>query len=104
MVFFTPKNFKNGRFILLKYRWRDLLFAIIGVAVSTILVVGYVTIFSEYNIALILLMLLPAGTSLMLVMPFGIYHNVMEFFKMTLKSMNESKTYTWEGIYKYEKE
>lgn len=105
MQFFSPKNFKKGRLIALKYRILDILIFLCGSLFSLIIVIGYFTLFNKYNIFILLLLLLPAAISIILTMiPFEVYHNLFEYLNLRIKFKRSQKNFIWEGIYKYDEE
>lgn len=100
MIFNAPKNFKQGRLILNRYRPIDLTVLLICSAVSLVSIIFYVSVLQGSFVPLIVLMLVPAGLSFVLTMPLGIYHNCYVFLKTMLLFNTKNHTYLWEGIYK----
>ena len=100
-MFNSPKNFKRGRFINNRYRVIDLVIALIGTIISLTLILIYLLVFNGRNIFIIGLITLPAIITLVLITPFSIYHNLLEFLKLYFIFFNSKKRYIWEGIYKY---
>lgn len=100
MIFNSPKNFKRGRLINNRYRPIDLIIAIITSAISIVMMLAYLLGFQGRNIAIILILLIPAVVAITLIMPMAIYHNLLEFLKVISIFNNSKKKYIWEGIYK----
>ncbi len=100
MMFNSPKNFKRGRLINNRYRPIDLIIAIVTSAISIVMMLAYLLGFQGRNIAIILILLIPAVVAITLIMPMAIYHNLLEFLKVISIFNNSKKKYIWEGIYK----
>lgn len=104
MQFIAPKNFKNGRNILSRFKIPDLIFLIITGLLSFVLAIGYVSLSKNKNIIIIFLFVVPPSIAYLLTMPFGIHHNVLTFLKVILRFLRSKKKYYWEGIAKNEKD
>lgn len=102
MNFISPKNFKKGRLISNKYTSFDLAILIVGVIISLILEMIFFTYFlsDSKNMAILIaiLLLLPAGISLLAVMPSGVYHNVHTFINLFFINIKTTKNYIWGGL------
>lgn len=103
MMFIAPKNFKRGRLIANKYTVIDLIIAISGVLISLILEVmfltGMLSVDIAKNIFLAILFLIPAGISVLFVVPNGIYHNIFTFIVLSIMELFSDKEFMWAGIY-----
>lgn len=100
MKFIAPKNFKNGRKILNRFKIKDLVFLSIIDLFSFVLAIVYIYSSKNKNIVVILLFSLPPIIAYLLTMPFGIHHNVLTFLKVILRFLRSKKKYYWEGIIK----
>ncbi|MCH1942425.1 hypothetical protein [Holdemania massiliensis] len=104
MTYYTPKNFKRGRLIFNRFRPIDLIVFGIGTAVSVISILFYLMGFDGKNPFIIGVLCVPATVTLTLVLPFQVYHNLMEFTLMLFVYFKSQKKFIWEGVYKYEEE
>ncbi|BET21938.1 hypothetical protein [Solobacterium moorei] len=102
IVFTSPRNFKYGRLIMNRFRLSDLIIVIAGVVFSFLGLIIYVGFLSQFNIWIVLLLLLPAVITYFLTLPAGIYHNNIEFLKVIVRYVMTNKKYIWEGIYKHD--
>lgn len=103
MIFYTPKNFKKGRLIALRYRPIDILIFACGASFSLITLIGYLMMFNKYSILILILLSLPVSSVIILVMiPFNQYHNMLEYLRLKIRFITSKRNYEWEGIYKYE--
>ncbi len=105
MIFNAPKDFKRGRLIANKYTLTDLLIAGTGVTMSLILEIIFFIVFLNKslirNLAFAVLFLLPAGISILFVVPNGIYHNIFTFLELKAMNLRQPKMYIYEGIKHY---
>ena len=103
MIFIAPKNFKRGRLIANKYTVIDLIIAISGVIISLIFevmfLIGMLSVDIAKNLFLAILFLIPAGISVLFVVPNGVYHNIFTFIVLSIMEMFSHKSYIWSGIY-----
>mgnify|MGYP003188502398 CR=1 FL=1 len=86
-LFTSPRNFKQGRLIMNRFRLSDLIMLIFGAVFSFLGVIIYIGFLNRFNIWIILLLLLPA---------------VITYFLTTLHFAFSNKRYIWEGIYKHD--
>lgn len=102
MDFISPKNFKSGRLIANKYTSSDLILLVAGIIASFVLELIYFSSFISpnkiANIVCACVFALPAAISLLLVMPFGVYHNVKTFLKLLIIDIKTPNNYTWGGL------
>lgn len=102
MNFISPKNFKSGRLIANKFTSQDLILLVAGIIASFVLELLYFSNFLNdsitINLAFACIFALPGGVVLLLVMPFGVYHNVRTFLKLLLMYINRPKKYVWGGL------
>lgn len=102
MNFISPKNFKSGRLIANKYTTQDLIILVGGIIASFVLELIYFSSFISkngiINIVMFVLFALPAGICLLLVTPFGVYHNVLTFIQLLLIHIKTPKAYIWGGL------
>ena len=102
MNFISPKNFKSGRLIANKYTTQDLIILTAGIITSFILELIYFSSFinqnNVINIVCFALFAIPGGIVVLLVMPFGVYHNVLTFIKLLLIDIKKPSTYIWGGL------
>ena len=103
MQFIAPKNFKNGRNILNRFKIPDLVFLVATCSLSFIFSIMYVFLAENKSIIIISLFILPPAIAYLLTMSFGIYHNVLTFLRIIFKFVRSNKKYYWEGIIKNEK-
>lgn len=101
-LFTSPRNFKQGRLIMNRFRLSDLIMLVFGAVFSFLGVIIYIGFLNRFNIWIILLLLLPAVITYFLTTPAGIYHNNLEFLKVILHFAFSNKRYIWEGIYKHD--
>lgn len=101
-MFVAPKNFKRGRLIANKYTIKDLLIVSIGISVSLIAEIIFLTTMISgnlvFNIGAAIIFFLPAATTLLLIVPNGIYHNIMTFIQLFIIEIFSPKKYIWKGI------
>lgn len=100
--FYSPSNFKKSRLIARRFRIFDLILLTAGWAFSIISNLFYLTGDFHIHPAVFFLLLVPLVASTFLVVPYSIYHNIMEYIVLKIRIMKEPKKYIWEGIYKYE--
>lgn len=102
MIFASPKNFKSGRLIAGKYTWKDLLLLSSGILLTFILEIVFLINFLGKNkfVALFvaILLLIPALIALILVQPFGIYHNILTYIRIFILYFKRPKKYIWGGL------
>lgn len=101
--FISPKNFKSGRLISNKYTVKDLIILICGIILSFVLEILFITYFlaednTTLNLIIAVFLVLPAGLALLLVMPSGIYHNVLTFLELLIIDIRSPKSYIWGGL------
>ena len=101
-LFTTPKNFKKGKLIANQYRWIDMFILISGILLSVISILIYFALLEGRSWLFLLVFLIPGTIGFVFTLPLGIYHNVMEYLKMTVKNRHKLTVYTWEGIYRYD--
>lgn len=102
MEFYSPKNFKNGRFIMNRFRPLDLVLLIGGWAFSILSSLIYLTGEHSFHIGILFILLVPLLVTTFLVQPFGTYHNFLEYLKLWYQYSIIQRNYKWEGFYKYE--
>jgi hypothetical protein len=101
-LFTAPKNFKQGRLIMNRFRLSDLLLVVAGAAISVLGMIIYVAVLEQFNLIMFVILLLPAVITFFLTLSAGIFHNNLEFMKIVLKYSLSNKNYIWEGIYKHD--
>ena len=101
-TFRTPKNFKKGKLIAGQYRTIDLMILIMGVVMTIAGLLIYLGLFEGKSMIITVLLIIPAAAGFALTLPFGIYHNMMEYLILKYKNATSIKTYIWEGIYRYD--
>ena len=104
MRFYTPKDFKKGRLIFSKYRPIDLIVLIATAICFLTLTLAYLLSGLEINVLIIVLLLLPIGVAFILLMNFGVYHNILTYLYLLINFKSTSHKYIWGGIRKYEKQ
>ena len=102
MIFNSPKNFKRGRLIKNRYRPIDLIVIASAVVITLILEIYYLVIMQGKSVIMAALFVIPAVIAAALIIPFGLYHNVMELSRLYIVYLQIRKKWMWEGIYKYE--
>lgn len=100
MIFTTPKNFKRGRLINNKYRLVDLIIAGSGAAFSLIAIIIYLLALEGRNLVIAIVLAIPAVITTCLIIPFGLYHNILEMIRLRVQYSQTPKKYIWAGIYK----
>lgn len=103
MIYLCPKNYKNGKYILSKFRKIDLLILILSCVVAIIFFIAITQIgLATQNIKIIIFGLILAvfialsGTLLILKVPN--YHNVLEFLIIYFSYLSKNKKYKYKGI------
>ena len=105
MEFNAPKNFKRGRLIANRYTVIDLCIAAAGISVSFFLeLFFFLNLVSKgvaRNLFFVILFLMPAGVTLLFIVPTGIYHNIFTFLELKLLTSRLPKVYIYEGVRYY---
>lgn len=101
MYFTSPKNFKRGKLIGNRYRAIDLLIAFSSIAVSIVSEIVYLTNYGT-NPVIITLLAVPIFFSTLLLIPSGIYHNVLTYIHLFIINNHRRRFWNWEGIYHHE--
>ncbi len=99
MEFNSPRNFKNGKYIMNRYRIKDLIILVGGVVVSAVLISLYVNLMQSFNLIILVLLFIPALISILLTFSTPIYHNFYEFIKLFLRSKLNQRNFKWEGYH-----
>lgn len=111
MEFYTPKNFKNGKFIFNRFRKVDLLIFGIGLGMTfllfyitiALLIVLHLSIIKA--ILMLLCSLLPLGiASLFVLIPTSVKHNFFEVIKILVFYQIRKKEILWGGVQHFESE
>ena len=102
MIFNSPKNFKRGRLINNRYRPIDLIVIASAVVITLILEIFYLVVLQGKSVIIAAFFVIPAVIAAALLIPFGLYHNVMELSRLYIVYLQIRKKWMWEGIYKYE--
>ena len=92
-AYLIPANSKRGKLIFNIFNMFDIILFATGVTISFLL--GIVVPMDNMFIAF--LVLLPGGTSALLVTPIPNYHNVMTFLGEMIKFYRETRVYYWKG-------
>lgn len=100
MRFIAPRNFKQGRLIMNRYRISDLILMIVCSTFSLIVNIIYLTNSGKADLRIVVLIFIPGAMAYLLTMPCGIYHNNMEFLITLIRFYRSEKEYIWEGVYK----
>ena len=105
MIFTSPKNFKRGMLIGNRYRFVDLLLAIISISVTMLGIIFYLTINKENISYLIIVILsLPAFFAMCLLVKIEPYHNFLTLCQLLFINYKNKQKWTWEGICRYDEE
>ena len=73
-----------------------------GISLSVIGILIYFALFEGRSWLFLFVFLIPVTVGFVLTLPLGIYHNVMEYLRMTARNRHKLTVYTWEGIYRYD--
>lgn len=106
MEFNTPKNFKNGKYIMNRFRKSDLMWLLLGVAITLLLFYIVIVLIVTIRISplWLILTIIPACTSGGLVLiSFPIKHNSIEVIKIIINYKLRKKYYKWEGVQHFER-
>lgn len=102
MKYYCPKDFKNGKYYFNKYDIRDLLILVPVVVIGTLLGIVSISNMAEgnFNLSMIGLVL---GISIVcftfiLLMPFKMFHNILQRLIVELHFMNKQKEFLWYGV------
>lgn len=102
MIFSSPKNFKRGRLINNRYRPVDLMIGIGAVIITLGLELLYLVGMNGRDPWTAAVLVLPAAIGVTMLVPFKIYHNLMELGHLYLIYLGCRKRWIWEGVYKYD--
>lgn len=105
MEFTTPKNFKNGKYIMNRFRLSDLLILLGGIAGTVVLffIVLTLIITMRINPFFLFLTLVPLIISALLTLiPATIKHNTLEVLKIRTAFKKRTKFLIWEGVNHFE--
>ena len=108
LVFNTPKNFKRGKYLLSRYRLKDLVIMVAIMLISLAAIIVYLTLFPDQDMQIhllvVILLLLPIGGVYLLFMSMPVYLNLFEYITAFFFFRRKQKKFKWEGIYLDEKE
>lgn len=109
MEFYTPKNFKNGKFLMNRFRKLDLLLLFIGLGMTVVLFYSSIISLVIYKYSVffgllfLLFSLLPLGIVILLVfIPTQVKHNLLEVIKIHFLYKKRKKSYYWGGVQHFE--
>lgn len=101
MTFYCPRDFKNGKYYFNKYDTFDLLIMIPLIILGTLLSVVSLSFMSDGNFTVSMIGLsiglLIAGITLILFMPYKIYHNILNRLLVEINFQIKQKEYLWYG-------
>jgi len=101
MTFYCPRDFKNGKYYFNKYDTFDLLILIPLIILGTLLSVVSLSFMSDGNFTVSMIGLsiglLIVGITLILFMPYKIYHNILNRLVVEIRFQLRQKDYFWYG-------
>lgn len=101
MQFYCPRDYKNGKYYFNKYDAFDLMVMVPLVAIGTFLSVISLSMMSQGNFTFsvigLTLGLLIVGTTLILFMPYKIYHNILNRLLVEIRFQLRQKDFLWYG-------
>lgn len=107
MYFSTPKNFKNGKYIMNRFRKKDLLIFLVGLLITVILFYFAIILIAikKWNPFILVPTLIPAGVvSVLILIPTTIKHNFLENLKINIDYQKRRKILKWEGVIHFERQ
>lgn len=103
LYFTTVKNYKNGKYILNRYKKGDFLIILIGIGIASI---GFFTNFildpQGMTFFKILFFLLFGIVPLLIFKSSVLYHSFFIYFRTRIRFLKRKKKYIWKGIEKDE--
>lgn len=106
LSFNAPKNFKRGKYILGRYRIKDLILIIGLLFISVLSVIVYLNVFSSQNIllnvAVVFVLMIPALIAFVLFIPMPVYFNIFDYISSFFYYQSKQKKWKWEGVHLYE--
>ena len=106
LSFNAPKNFKRGKYILGRYRIKDMLIIIGLLLVSVLAVIIYLNSFASLNIILnvviVSILMIPALIAFVLFIPMPVYFNIFDYIGAFFYYQSKQKKWKWEGVHLYE--
>lgn len=101
MMFYCPRDYKNGKYYFNKYDATDLMIMIPMIVFGTFLSVISLSFMTQGNFALSMLGLsfgiLTMGLTLILFMPYKIYHNILNRLLVEINFQLKQKDFLWYG-------
>ncbi len=99
MIFNSPAPFKSGKLLLGKYRKVDLMILAVGIISTFFFLYIYLSALEGRSAVVIVVLALPAGISYMLIQPYGIYHNWLEYLHVLILYNQTRKLWVSAGEY-----
>ena len=99
MRFNSPAPFKSGKLVLGKYRKLDLIILAAGIISTFFFMYVYLSALEGRSAVVIVLLALPAGIGYMLIQPYGIYHNWLEYLHVLFLFNHTRKVWVSAGEY-----
>lgn len=101
MIFYCPRDYKNGKYYFNKYDAIDLIIMVPSIVVGTVISILSLTSMSNGNFILSMSGLscgiLINGVTLILFMPYRIYHNILNRVIVEIKYQIKQKDFLWYG-------
>lgn len=101
MIFYCPRDFKNGKYYFNKYDTLDLMVMIPLTVVGTLLSVFSLSFMSDGNFTVAMIGLsaglIIVGTTLILFLPYKMYHNILNRLLVEIHFQIKQKEFLWYG-------
>ena len=102
-TFVAPRNFKNGRFLLNRFRTIDAVIWCVALLFTFVIFIVYMLHAEAVHLLSILVIFMPLAGYTFLLIPLGhIYHNMFFWIRCAVRYLSHRHAYYWEEIYKYD--